>query len=270
MCGTLRSSASAQTCSFCGYIYEDNLTSSQIPVSQELSGSNRTQEGTVETTTSAGFSFNQKESALKTQDNIIYKNGRTIQEGALLLTNRRLVFAAGESLQEDADVQKVLQDGDVFSIPLDQIANVTGNRGFLRPSLKVIWHSAPGDSNTTKTEFLQKNAPRSIEDAKNSINEWGSLIEHAAVSDVEAPEFQVASPVVSKIDDAELRSRVLEELGDMKWKGFFQMERDIEEKYGNSVDPDSLENCCSNLVKEKLVEQDKHGEFFKKIAPNQK
>jgi hypothetical protein len=207
---------------------------------------------------------------VRSQDNVIRKTGKTVQEGTLLLTNRRLVFATGNSVQE-SDVKKILQDRNVFAIPLDQIANVSGNRGLLRPSLNVMWHDPPGDPSLTKTEFLQKYRPANIDDLRNAINEWGPLIERAATSDI-GEEVQSEKPKIEvpKIDDDQLKSRVLEELGDKQWKGFFQIERDLDEKYGTSTDPDALESCLTKLVKEKLLEQDKHGEFFRRIPTGKK
>lgn len=273
MCGTPRNS-SDETCSYCGYIYEDNI-GSQEPSS---SSSNQNVTSAYETENEILTAPNPKESSLsstneatlKTMDGIIIKNGRNVQEGALLLTSRRLLFARGESIKGDSDLQRILHNPEAFSIPLEQVASVSGNRGFLRPSLKVVWRNAPADQSTTKTEFMQKNGPRNLDDAKNAISEWGPIIERAAVSDVDPAEFQTNSATEPAIDETELRTRVLEELDDKQWKGFFQIERDLREKYGDSIDPDALESCCSKLVKEKLVEQDKHGEFFKKIPISQK
>ncbi len=274
MCGTARNSTD-ETCSYCGYIYEDTLGSQQYS-SSSSSNLNRDFQNytigneTLSTARPTSVSFDtSKEAVLKTQDNVIRKNSRAVQEGALLLTNRRLVFAVGKSAQEDADVQELLQERDAFAIPLEQIVTVSGNRGILRPSLNVVWHNLPGDPSTTKTEFLQKYRPANMEELKSAINEWVPLVEKAATSDMEAPEAQTKS-VESTIDEGELRSRVLEELGDMHWKGFFQIEKELDEKYGTSIDPDVLEACCAKLVKEKLVEQDKHGEFYRKISQGKK
>jgi lipoate-protein ligase A len=63
---------------------------------------------------------------------------------------------------------------------------------------------------------------------------------------------------------------VLDELGDNQWKGFFQISKDLREKYDISVDPDKLEGICQEMVKEKVLEQDKYGAFFRKIQPTKK
>jgi hypothetical protein len=88
------------------------------------------------------------------------------------------------------------------------------------------------------------------------------LIEESAVSEskTEQEETIRSSPSWDQLD-----SKVLQSLGDMKWKGFFQLERDLEESYGGSLDPDDLEESCKRLVKGKLIEQDKYGAFFKKL-----
>ena len=146
---------------------------------------------------------------------------------------------------------------------------MSGNRGILRPSLKVAWHPQPGDPSTTKLEFVQKSSPRTLDDVRNAISEWVTTIDQAARNEIVAPELQAENPSIPvqlAINESELRSRVLDDLNDMQWKGFFQISRDLDDKYGTSVDPDALENLCNKLVKEKLIEQDKHGEFFRKIS----
>jgi hypothetical protein len=209
------------------------------------------------------------ETVLKRQDGVIFRNNRSIQEGVLLLTSKRLVFASEKSIKGDADAQSILQDSDAYAIPLEQIANVSGNRGILRPSLKVTWHPQPGDPSTTKLEFVQKSSPRTLDDVRSAISEWVPTIDQAAKNEIVLPELQAKSPVVHaqpQMNESELRARVLEDLKDMQWKGFFQISRDLGDKYSTSVDPDALENLCNKLVKEKLIEQDKHGEFFRKIS----
>jgi hypothetical protein len=212
-----------------------------------------------------------KEAPLKYQSDVICKNSRSVQEGSLLLTNRRLIFVEGKGSLKDSELQSVLQENDHFTIPLPQVANVSGKQGFLRPSLTVAWHPTPEDPSSTKTDFLQKYRPQNLEDARNGINQWVAVIEQAATSDLDLAPLEMKNEEEQPtIDDSELRSRLLEELNDKQWKGFFQIERDLGEKFGLSVDPDALERCCKNLVAEKLVEQDKHGEFFRKIQASQK
>lgn len=264
MCGTARNS-SAESCSYCGYIFEDNLSSQGTKFDDSLievteSGANApVSSGSLEMTFDRSSEF-----VLKGMDSVVCRNSRSVQEGALVLTNRRLAFVQNETLGDDSGAQKILQKRDLFSIPLNQVVTVSGNRGIIRPSIKVVWHSLPGDPTSTKTEFTQKNGPRSLEEARNGIDQWVQLIEKAATSDeVEPPKMNEG--LEPNVDSGELKLHVLEELEDMQWKGFFQIEKDIEEKYGGSINPDSLEATCDRLVKEKLIEQDKYGHFFRKI-----
>lgn len=265
MCGTARNS-SDESCSYCGYIFEDSLRSQVTAFNGNQSvvtDSNRSEP--IPSASLGAVSFDRSnELALKSMDSVICKNSRSVQEGSLILTNRRLAFAQNESVRDDSDVQKILQKRDLFSVPLDQIVTVSGNRGIIRPSLRIVWHNPPGDPSSTKTEFTQKNGPRSLEEARNGINEWVPLIEKAATSNTVEP-VQLNDEMESTANEGELRSRVLEELGDMQWKGFFQIEKDIEEKYGGSINPDALESTCNKLVKENLIEQDKYEHFFRKI-----
>ena len=270
MCGTLRSSPSSETCSYCGFIFEDNLgspgsySSEDIPPTVEDLGIDNSDSPITSTEFS---STPRNESPLRTMTNVICKNSRSVREGLLILTNRRLVFVPGRSGVSNAEISQVLQSGENFAIPLEQIATVSGNRGILRPSLNVVWHNSSGDSSTTKTDFLQNYRPKNLEEARNGINEWVPLIEKAATSDVSLEELPVEETPLNSVDEAELESRVLEELGDNQWKGFFQISKELGEKYNASVDPDALERICNQLVKEKVIEQDKHGEFFRKIQP---
>ena len=267
MCGTARN-GSDETCSYCGYIFEDSL-GSPIPSSFTTSGvsTSSTMNETLIAPPSPEVSITPgSESLLKRQDNVIFRNNRSIQEGILLLTTKRLAFISTNSIKEEDKVQDFLQNPSAFSIPLDQIANASGNRGLLRPSLKVSWHPQPGDPASTKVEFVQKSAPRTLDDVKNAVSEWVTTIDQAARNEIVPPELQETEvPTAPTINEGELRGRVLEDLDDKQWKGFFQISRDLDDKYGMNVDPDALENLCNKLVKEKLIEQDKHGEFFKKI-----
>lgn len=267
MCGTARN-GSAETCSYCGYIYEDSLDSSRSPpFTQSSSFSSATESETVTGPAAPEAEMNSgTESILKRQDNVIFRNNRSLQDGVLLLTTKRLVFVSEKSIKPEDNVQDFLHNSAAFSIPLEQVANASGNRGILRPSLKIAWHPQPGDPASTKIEFVQKSAPRTLDDVKNAVSEWVTTIDQAAKNEIVLPELQQAeTPAAPAINEGELRARVLEELDDKKWKGFFQISRDLDDKYGMSVDPDALENLCNKLVKEKLIEQEKNGEFFRRV-----
>lgn len=206
------------------------------------------------------------ETPLKSMIDVVCKNSKSVKEGSLVLTNRRLVFAAGKSTLTPDEIKKVMQDRDAFSISLEQIANVTGNRGILRPSLQVIWRNAPEDQTTMRTDFIQNYRPKTLEEATNGINEWVSAIEGGALADGDLKSGESAAIV----DQSELKSKVLEELGDMQWKGFFQIEKELREKFNLTPDPDLLEKVCAELVKEKRIEQDKYGQFFRKTPASGK
>jgi len=264
MCGTARNPSDAETCSYCGYIFEDSL-GSQSADKYSLHEEN---DSSAPAKVPRATAISQGEKPLRTMINVICRNSRSVKEGSLILTNRRLAFVIGKLDLPDEDISRILQQEEIFEIPLEQIATVSGNRGILRPSLNVIWRNQPGSDATTKTEFLQNYRPKNLEEARNGINEWVPIIENAAV-----PESEISSSDLDKVpsvDEKELRSRILDELGDMQWKGFFQISKDLREKYEISVDPDSLENACHELVKENLLEQDKYGAFFRKSQPAKK
>jgi hypothetical protein len=215
-----------------------------------------------ETHSSQSLTGSKVEKPLRTKEHIICKNSVGLLEGTLFLTYRRLVFVPGQEFEEGEDFQKLIEKSDVISIPLDQIVTVLGNRGILKQSLNVVWHDPPNTPSTTKTDFHQKNRPRNMEEAQNAINEWVSQIEAAALPEGKA---ELTTLEDSSLKWDQLDTKVLQSLGDMNWKGFFQLERQLEETYGGNLDPDELESCCARLVKEKLIEQDKFGAFFKKL-----
>ena len=124
------------------------------------------------------------------------------------------MFTSGKSIKGDEDLQGILQDRDAYAIPLEQIANVSGNRGVLRPSLKVAWHPHPGDPSATKVEFVQKSRPRTLDDVRSAISEWVPTIDQAAKNEIVLPELQTESPAAPaqpQMNESELRSRVLED-----------------------------------------------------------
>ena len=122
MCGTARN-GSADTCSYCGYIYEDSMeSSSPLSFNQNLSSEISPESETFTSPASAELSVaSSNESVLRRQDNVIFRNNRSIQEGVLVLTTKRLVFASGKSIKGDGGVQDILQDRSAYAIPLEQI-----------------------------------------------------------------------------------------------------------------------------------------------------
>ena len=52
--------------------------------------------------------------------------------------------------------------------------------------------------------------------------------------------------------------------------GYFQLARELEEKDETSIDPDDLDKVLEKLVREKVLEKEKVGEFFRKVSSGSK
>jgi len=205
----------------------------------------------------------EKETLLQSQPQVMCRGPDGILQGTLLLTNNRLALVPSSKTDNRSsgvvNIEHAIEKSQL-SIPLDSVVSVSGQRGILRISLTVIWHDQPGSSSTTRTEFLQRYRPQA---GQKAINEWIPLIEKEATGQTDQERSESA-------DLTELESRVMETLDDTNWKGFFQLERELGEEGQTSIDPDDLDAVLAKLVRDKVIEQDKVGEFYKKISSEKK
>ncbi|MDA4111307.1 MAG: zinc ribbon domain-containing protein [Thaumarchaeota archaeon] len=258
MCGTSRT-GNSQTCSYCGYIFEDQLATDAS--TDEVSETRFNTSGAEPATPSTSFGEGQGESLLQSQPLVMCRGPKGMIQGTLLLTEKRLALvpALGKNNPStETDVQNTLQKS-LLTIPLDSIATVSGQRGILRLTLIVNWHDPPGNSATTRTEFVQRYRSPNPPANQIAINEWIPLIEKEALGESEEENFGAT-------DLIELESQVLVALADMNWLGFFQLERKMEEESEKSIDPDDLDKVLEKLVANKVIEKDKVGEFYRKIS----
>jgi hypothetical protein len=285
MCGTMNESSS-ETCSFCGYIFEDQLAVNQArSVESSPSRNANSQMSLQKSATVTELPRNSQPTAatderiLRSQKYVTSKGPRPAAEGTLCLTTTRLLYVPDErstetgSKSQQATTNRSLQDlgSDPrgTSIPLKSIVSVSGQRGFIRPSLVVNHHSPPDSPTRVRTEFVQTIKSRENGDVTNDINLWVPKIEQLMSPDSQE---DLAEAVASRpVEEGELKSNILDVLGAISgWKGFFQLEMELDEKMSSSIDPDVIEKALKELVEEKAVEQDKYGQFFRKTSGGSK
>jgi hypothetical protein len=196
----------------------------------------------------------------------MFKGPRGIVQGTLVLTNKRLALVNSSEIDNKsvgfASVDRALGKSQ-FNIPFETIDSVSGQKGILRTTLVVIWRDPSANSSTTRTEFIQRYRSPSPSSSQMAINEWIPLIEREALGESGQDSF-------GSTDLTELEARVVEAIGDANWIGFFQLERELEGKYEKSIDPDDLDSVLAKLVRDKVLEQDKVGEFYKKPSSGNK
>jgi len=202
------------------------------------------------------------EALIESQPQVMCKGPRGVIQGTLVLTKKYLSLVKPSELKDNSVSVSSALRSSLLTIPLDSIDSVSGQRGVLRTSLVVNWHNPPGGSTNTRTEFIQRY--RSPSPVQISINEWIPLIEKEVWGEPEDDGLE------SKTDLAELESRVRDRFADEKWLGYFQLERELEEKYEMSIDPDDLDKILGKLIREKVLEKEKVGEFYRKIPSGKK
>src|ERR1700674_4059152 len=89
MCGTTRS-GNAQTCSYCGYIYEDQLSmrAGEIEIRQDQTDSDGSVRRLEES--ALGLDGEDKETLIEMQRQVMTKGQKGIVQGTLLLTKKRI------------------------------------------------------------------------------------------------------------------------------------------------------------------------------------
>jgi hypothetical protein len=258
MCGTARS-GKAETCSYCGYIFEDQLAMNTNSVARtEATEAPFTP---VETNSLEEEAETEEEIVIESQPLVASKGPRGVLQGTLVLTKKRLALVNPADVAKLSDALDVTLQKAPLVIPIDSIDSVSGQRGLLRTTLVVNWHAQSGTTSTIRTEFMQRARPPTA--GQLGINDWIPLIEKQVWGE---PEEDTAA----SSDLSELESRVLEKFTASQWVGYFQLTRELEEKYETSIDPDDLDKVLEKLVREKILEKEKVGEFFRKVSSGSK
>jgi hypothetical protein len=246
----------AEACKQCGYIFEENLGASKVVDASFQSAAVR-DAGTRRQEISKPVST-RSETTIRQESSVLCRNSLVLLEGTLTLTEKRLMFSAGPKFETGDSQDRPETDSGDLSIPLTSITSVLGKRGMLRPSLTVFWRDDES-GNSSKTEFSQKSRHPPTSQEKN-INEWDSEIRSMSLSEIATAQMKNSA----QMNQDGIASKIVGILEEGQWKGFMQIERELEEKYGTQIDPDELEEECKKLVAEKVIEQDKVGEFYRK------
>ena len=225
MCGTARS-GDARVCSYCGYIFEDQLVTNADTLGFGQSAPSYTEPVFSSLSNSSDVSSREEELVLESQLLVMSRGPRGVLQGTLVLTRKRIALINPSDLDKlSVDLDSILQKAPLV-IPIDSIDSVSGQRGILRTSLVVDWHNPPGSPSTIRTEFLQRSRAPSAN--QKAINEWIPLIEKEVWGETEV---EAAGPT----DLSELETRVLESFPHTNWVGYFQLERELEEKYEMNI-----------------------------------
>jgi len=263
MCGVLNAD-DAQSCKFCGFIFEENNAETGSPSMLRSVGTSSQSSSSVGAT-SGSQEFG--ETILKSQSQVMYRAKKSILDGTLFLTSKRLVYVPAKSqknapeIKESSNEQEMLHSPENISIQIDCIDSTLGKMGFVRPSLVVEWHN-PDDPSKSKAEFVQKTRTSRLGEIGNDVNSWEFLIERIKTTGtIDEPES--SSQNAPEVPE-NLNEEILEALADNQWKGNLQTQQLVEEKLGMSLDLDVVEEACKKLVDEGILEQDKNGLFFRK------
>ena len=199
-------------------------------------------------------------------------------EGNLVLTNRRLIYSHGAEREVDVpiggvnpaakrrlyvsdveDLDDISSDPANLTIPIESIVSVVGQRRLGgTPKLEVHWNK---DGFAKSTEFVEQETGRS---RLKNLDEWAPVIERLKSGQQKINRL----PPPPEADSSE--GRVLYILGDMSEKGLFTILRELEEKFGLSIDDEEAEKACENLVAMGLVNRigfPKEDPFYQKISP---
>ena len=173
MCGTTRSDGS-RVCSYCGYIFEDQLSENTASVEAPQSMNDLMTTVADSNAVPAQRENQEAEKLVETEIQVMSKSAKKVLQGTLVLTNKRIALINPENANQlSSGIERALEKAQIV-IPIDSVDSVSGQRGILRVSLIVDWHNPPGSAATTKTEFVQRSrAPN-----QKAINDWIPLIEN--------------------------------------------------------------------------------------------
>lgn len=201
-------------------------------------------------------------------------------EGTLLLTNRRIVYARGDTTEKIEESVPAVPGGlspgwksiiyadvdeidaikpDPANISVD-LARLTSAKGIKRmaqsPKLEIEW-----DDRTKRTEFIQQVTGKS---RRRNLNDWASVIERLRQGTQKIIELPPAP------DGSTLEGRIFRLLSDYEERGPLTIELEIEKRYKVELEPDDVQAACEKLVSMGLVSKTvPPGEeaYFAKVSP---
>ena len=195
-------------------------------------------------------------------------------EGTLILTNKRLIYARGDTSEKiefgtglsggksivysDADdLDDIRSDPANIWIDLETILSATGHKHMGQaPKLEIRWNSG----SEKKTEFVQQLTGKS---RKRNLSDWPSVIQRLKEG---TQEFR---PLPSAPDTTTLGGRIFRVLSDFEERGPLTIESEVEKRYSVELEPDEVEAACEELVAQGLIQKtDVPGEapFYEKVS----
>ncbi len=201
-----------------------------------------------------------------------------VVQGTLVLTNKRLIFAAAD-VEEDVsevgiagiprtdrlrfadieDLSNVSRDPSNLSIPLTQIESVTGHDGLLRrPGIKVKWRDGANERSAEFSADLYGGR-------KKTLKDWAAVIEG-----LKSRRINVQLPSAQPPARDSLPWRIMQVLGDMQEKGVLGIEEQVESSFKVELDPDEVDEACQDLAEQGFLDRisDPSGDnFYRKRSP---
>ncbi len=184
---------------------------------------------------------------------------KTESEGTLILTNKRVIYARGDTKENlpivgglapgskaiifmDADdLDDIKNDPANLWIELKSITSATGHKRMgQNPKLEITWNTG----RERKTEFVQQITGGS---RKKNLNDWAPVILRLK------ERTQKFTALPSAPDPASLEGRIYHQLGDFEERGPLTIENEIEKRYNIELEPDDVEAACEKLVAQGLI-----------------
>lgn len=230
--------------------------------------------------------------------NMVCRDGLTLLAGTLILTEQEISLTNATQIRGRIDLNSPAPDQDSsseemnkdkdgnknnkrsISIPLESLESITYGTVLGRPSLVFGWKdNTRAFGKARRTEFIQR-AGKGKERKEDRLVTWvpvidevkSALLNPPSQNDVDNGEQQQkeqeqetgAETVATPIDTSKLEPEIVSVLDQKDWKGPFQIANELRDRYGGKYDFDLVETICKKLAKDKVIEGDKAGEFFRK------
>lgn len=242
----------------------------------------------------SGNNNENKPRIIRRLSNMVCKDGLVLLDGTLILTDEEISLINASQIRGRVDLNSPAPNQDVSDnetkkaivIPIESVESMTYETVYGRPSLLLKWNdNTRAFGKTRKTQFIQRGGGKEMRREERLVT-WIPIIDETknpAINPPRSEEQQQGQIQVEKgeeeqeeeatttapVDTSKLESQILGVLNQKEWKGPFQIAEELRDAYGGKYDFDLVETLCKKLAKNKLIEEDKVGEFFTR-AKNQK
>ncbi len=227
--------------------------------------------------------------------NMVCRDGLTLLAGTVVLTEHEITLTNATQIRGRIDLNSPAPDQDSsspqginsntksISIPLESLESITYGTVLGRPALVFGWKdNTRSFAKARRTEFIQR-AGKGKEMKENRLVNWVPVIDEAKnvllnpsqkddgnkeqqeqSKEEEGATANATQTATIPIDTSKLESEIVSILDKKDWKGPFQIANELRDTYGGKYDFDLVETLCKKLAKNKVIEGDKAGEFFRK------